>query len=198
LVAAKLQGAYLGDAKLQGADLVDAKLQGAYLRAAKLQGANLIRVELQGADLTWVEIWLASFPDGLGEQSPAPIGLPYLRPSALTADGRAILKIQLKGSVGDGQLLERLMKDLDAILRDDAPNWADGDRWSSYIREAKEPLPDALAQYLAAMVCSDSGIAENLARRAMALMMLLMKAKAITPSHSHKRFSNQVVKVRRD
>jgi hypothetical protein len=83
----------------------------------------------------------------------------------LTADARANLKKQLKDSVGDGQLLERLMKQID-ILRDEAPDWADWVSWKSYIDAAKEPSPHALAQYLAKLACTDSRTAEGLGRRA--------------------------------
>ena len=168
---AELQGADMRGAKLQGADLrcgpasgdcelargaasgrgLDkAKLQGADLRGAQLQATKLDEAELQGADLTGVEIWLASFPDGLGEQSPAPIGLPHLQTSPLTPEAWAELKKQLRTSISDGHLSERLIDDLDPILRDDAPNWADERRWTSYIDETKmktkEPSPDALRQ----------------------------------------------------
>ena len=48
-------------------------------------------------------------------------------------------------SVSDDQLLERLIEDLDPILRDDPPDWADKANWSRY-GETKEPSPDGLAQ----------------------------------------------------
>ena len=168
LPGADLQGADLRFANLQGADLDNAALQGADLRWAYLQATKLHGAKLQGADLTGVEIWRASFPDGLGEQSPAPIGLPETSP--LTPEAWDELKKQLRTSISDGQLSERLINDLDPILGDDAPDWADKDRWTSYIDETKmktkEPSPDAFAQYLANLACSDSRTAEGLARRA--------------------------------
>ena len=89
-----------------------------------------------------------------------------LNTSPLTADARAKLKTRLRDSVSDDQLSERLIEDLDPILRDDAPNWADEARWGD-IGKTKGPSPDALAKYLAEMACADSRIAEGLARRAM-------------------------------
>ena len=173
LPGAQLQGADLRGAQLQGADLDNATLQGADLRGAHLQATKLHGVKLQGADLTGVEVWLASFPDSLLQQSPelpAPIGLPETSP--LTPEVWDELKKQLRTSISDGQLSERSKDDLDPILGDDAPDWADKDRWTRYIDETKmktkEPSPDALAQYLAGLACSNSGTAEGLARRAMA------------------------------
>ena len=119
LPGADLQGADLRFANLQGADLDNAALQGADLRWASLQATKLHGAKLQGADLTGVEIWRASFPDGLGEQSPAPIGLPETSP--LTPEAWDELKKQLRTSISDGQLSERLINDLDPILGDDAP-----------------------------------------------------------------------------
>jgi uncharacterized protein YjbI with pentapeptide repeats len=161
---AKLHGADLSDAKLQGANLDGAELHGADLRYAKLQGADLSGAELHGADLTGVDIWQAMFPHFI-KQSPPPVGLPDLRLSPLTADDRKILKIQLEGSAGDGQLLQRLMKDLDRILRDDAPIWADWVSWKDFIEATGKPLPGKLAEYLADMACREPATAENLARR---------------------------------
>ena len=150
---AKFQGADLRYAELQKAHLYRARLQGADLRLAKLQGANLREAQLQGADLTVAEIWLASFPDGLWEQSPAPIGLPETSP--LRPEVRAELEKQLRTSLSDGQF------------------WPDEEKWTSYIdamkMKPKEPSPDARAQNaqnLADLACSNSGIAEGLARRA--------------------------------
>jgi hypothetical protein len=166
LRGAVLQGADLQGAELRGADLYQAQLQGADLRAAKLQGANLTKAQFRGADLTGVEIWLTSFPDDLGVQSPPPIGLRGLKLSPLETNAWAELKKQLQASLSDR---ESLSEHFDFILRDDAstPNWADEARWECYIAAAKEPSPDALTQYLADMACGDSRIAESLGKRAM-------------------------------
>jgi hypothetical protein len=125
----------------------------------------LDNAQLQGADLTGVEIWLASFPDSLLQQSPelpAPIGLPDT--SSLTP------VVWDRTSIGDAPLLERLTVALGSIKRGDAPEWADEGSWKSYIAEkmkTKDPSPDALARYFADLACSDSGTADGLARRAM-------------------------------
>src|SRR4029077_8730962 len=80
----KLQGADLRGTQLQGADLRGARLQGADLQGAQLQDADLQGAELRGAVLTSAEIWLARFPPGLVDQSPAPLGLADVNLSALT------------------------------------------------------------------------------------------------------------------
>src|SRR6476469_3567263 len=80
----KLQSADLRGAQLQGADLRGAQLQGADLQGAQLQDADLQGADLRGAVLTSAEIWLARFPPGLVDQSPAPLGLADVNLSALT------------------------------------------------------------------------------------------------------------------
>ena len=50
-MAARLQGAFLGEAQLQGANLEHAQFQEAVLREAQLQGANLRYAQLQEAVL---------------------------------------------------------------------------------------------------------------------------------------------------
>ena len=151
LRTANFQGANLREVNLLGADLREAELQGADLRGAHLQGADLREAKLQGTDLTGANIWLASFPHGLRDQSPAALGVVEVAP--LTAAARAKLKKEIQGSVTDGQLMD----DLDPILRDDPPKWADAASWTRYLSEAKEPSPDELAQYLTGLACRGAG-----------------------------------------
>jgi hypothetical protein len=167
---AKLQGADLSYAQLQGADLKEAKLQGADLSYAQLQGVDLKDAQLQGADLASAEVWLVNFPPGLTNQSPIPRGLADLKMSSLTADAKAKLKQDLTASITDPVVLSLVTSRLDPILRDDPPNWEDGDTaWHEYVNKAKEqePSADKIVQFLAGMACDDTEgyIANRMARR---------------------------------
>ena len=167
---AKLQGADLSYAQLQGADLREAKLQGADLSYAQLQGVDLKDAQLQGADLASAEVWLVNFPLGLTNQSPIPRGLADLKMSSLTADAKAKLKQDLTASITDPVVLSFVTSRLDPILRDDPPNWEDGDTaWHEYVNKAKEqePFADKIVQFLAGMACDDTEgyIANRMAQR---------------------------------
>ena len=167
---AKLQGADLSYAQLQGADLREAKLQGADLSYAQLQGVDLKDAQLQGADLASAEVWLVNFPPGLTNQSPIPRGLADLKMSSLTADAKAKLKQDLTASITDPVVLSVVTSRLDPILRDDPPNWEDGDTaWHEYVNKAKEqePSADRIVQFIAGMACDDTEgyIANRMARR---------------------------------
>ncbi len=166
LASAQLKGADLYDAQLQGANLSKAQLQGADLRWAQLQGADLTGAELRGADLKGAEVWLASFPRGLDNQSPAPLGVADLDFSPLTAKAKAELKKRLQANITDEQLLARFH--LDPILRDGATEWKHEDKWNQYVSQAREPPPDELVDFLADMACGDRGgyIANSMAKRA--------------------------------
>jgi uncharacterized protein YjbI with pentapeptide repeats/transposase-like protein len=166
LTSAQLQGADLYQAELQGADLKAAQLQGADLGGAQLQGADLTQAQLQGADLTDGEVWLANFD--LANQSPIPLGLADLKMLPPTVDARATLRRELQADVTDDKLLKGLLDSLNPILRDDPPKWADEERWSRYVTQAKGPSPDELVQFLAGMACGDpeGHIANGIARRA--------------------------------
>jgi hypothetical protein len=66
-----------------------------------LQGADLSGARLQGADLTSVRVWLVSFPDGLDNRSPAPLGVASLDLSPPTAGAKAQLKERLQAAITD-------------------------------------------------------------------------------------------------
>ncbi len=168
LLQAKLQGADLSHAELQGANLSAAELQGADLREAELQGADLRFAELQGADLQDVDVWLASFPDDLANQSPAPLGVADLDLSPPTTEAKAEFKKRIPANITDEQLLAKLIERLDPILRDDPPEWEDEDKWNQYRSQVTEPPPDKLASFLAKLACGDRGgyIANSMAQRA--------------------------------
>ncbi|MGA7545221.1 MAG: pentapeptide repeat-containing protein [Methyloceanibacter sp.] len=167
---AQLQGANLSSAQLQGADLSNAQLQGADLSYAQLQGVDLKDAQLQGADLASAEVWLVNFPPGLTNQSPIPLGLADLELSPPTAEAKAELRQKLQANITDDKLLERLLDRLKPILQDDPAKWEDEDSWSRYVSQAKEPSPDEIVQFLAAMACDDTEdtegfIADRMARR---------------------------------
>jgi Pentapeptide repeats (8 copies) len=145
-----------------------ARLEGANLRRAQLQGADLRGAQLQGADLRDANVWLASFPRDLANQSPVPLGLADLRMSPLTADAKAELRQEIQARIGDAELFDRVIDRLYPILRDDPPKWEDEEIWNEYIHRAKEPSTDELIQFLAYMACSDpwGNIAVGMARRA--------------------------------
>jgi tetratricopeptide (TPR) repeat protein len=165
----------------------NARLSGANLGGAELQGADLRGAKLQGADLTDAEIWLASFPGNLAEQTPAPLGVANLKMSPPEADAKAKLKTKLQ-TITDAKLLERLMERLEPILRNVPPNWEDEDSWREYIRQANEPPPEELAQLLGQMACGDSkgDVSQEIARRAIAKELarkVLNRRSKQTPSY---------------
>ena len=165
---AKLQGANLRGAQLQGADLSYANLQGADLNGAQLQGAKLEGVQLQGADLASAEVWLVNFPRDLINQSPASLGLADLEMSSLTPDAKAQLKQDLNASITDPVVLPVVISRLDEILRNEPPNWDDGNSWADYVSKAKEPTADELARFHADLACNEieGHIANRMAERA--------------------------------
>ncbi|MGB6767041.1 MAG: pentapeptide repeat-containing protein [Methyloceanibacter sp.] len=152
---ANLQGADLRGAQLQGADLSYANLQGADLRGAQLQGAKLEAVQLQGADLASADVWLVNFPSDLADQSPAPLGMAALKMSPLTPDAQAQLKQDLNASITDSTVLPVVMSRLDEILRNEPPNWEDGNSWTDYVSKAKQPSAEELARFHADLACGD-------------------------------------------
>jgi hypothetical protein len=152
---ATLQGADLRGAQLQGADLSYANLQGADLRGAQLQGAKLEAVQLQGADLASADVWLVNFPSDLADQSPAPLGVAALKMSPLTPDAQAQLKQDLNASITDSTVLPVVMSRLDEILRNELPNWEDGNSWTDYVSKAKQPSAEELARFHADLACGD-------------------------------------------
>ena len=166
----KLQGAFLREAQLQGANLSSAQLQGADLSYAQLQGVDLKDAQLQGADLASAAVWLVNFPPGLTNQSPIPLGLADLELSPPAAEAKAELRQKLQANITDDKLLERLLDRLKPILQDDPAKWEDEESWSRYVSQAKEPSPDEIVQFLAAMACDDTEdtegfIADRMARR---------------------------------
>ena len=165
---AKLQGANLRGAQLQGADLRFAQLQGADLEGAQLQDADLEGVELQGAALSGAEIWLAKFPRTLPEQSPAPLGLADMKMSAPTVDGKAQLKQGIETDITDPELRGVVMARLGKILSNEPLNWDDATSWEDYVRSAKAPSPQELAEFHAKLACDDAdgAIATSMAARA--------------------------------
>ena len=152
---ANLQGADLRGAQLQGADLSYANLQGADLRRAQLQGAKLEAVQLQGADLASADVWLVNFPSDLADQSPAPLGVAALKMSPLTPDAQAQLKQDLNASITNSTVLPVVMSRLDEILRNEPPNWEDGNSWTDYVSKAKQPSAEELARFHADLACGD-------------------------------------------
>ena len=152
---ANLQGADLRGAQFQGADLSYANLQGADLRGAQLQGAKLEAVQLQGADLASADVWLVNFPSDLADQSPAPLGVAALKMSPLTPDAQAQLKQDLNASITDSTVLPVVMSRLDEILRNEPPNWEDGNSWTDYVSKAKQPSAEELARFHADLACGD-------------------------------------------
>ena len=166
----KLQGAFLREAQLQGANLSSAQLQGADLSYAQLQGVDLKDAQLEGADLASAAVWLVNFPPGLTNQSPIPLGLADLELSPPAAEAKAELRQKLQANITDDKLLERLLDRLKPILQDDPAKWEDEESWSRYVSQAKEPSPDEIVQFLAAMACDDTEdtegfIADRMARR---------------------------------
>ena len=166
----KLQGAFLREAQLQGANLSSAQLQGADLSYAQLQGVDLKDAQLQGADLASAAVWLVNFPPGLTNQSPIPLGLADLELSPPAAEAKAELRQKLQANITDDKLLERLLDRLKPILQDDPAKWEDEESWSRYVSQAKEPSPDEIVPFLAAMACDDTEdtegfIADRMARR---------------------------------
>ena len=155
LNSAQLQGADLSKAQLQGAELNYANLQGADLRGAQLQGAKLEAVQLQGADLASADVWLVNFPSDLADQSPAPLGVAALKMSPLTPDAQAQLKQDLNASITDSTVLPVVMSRLDEILRNEPPNWEDGNSWTDYVSKAKQPSAEELARFHADLACGD-------------------------------------------
>ena len=164
----RLQGADLRGAQLQGADLSGAQLQGADLRGAQLQDADLQGAELRGSIVTSAEIWLARFPPGLVDQSPAPLGLGDMKLSALTPEAKALLRQNLDTEITDPVVRPVMIARLDPILRHEPPNWEDAKSWADYAGEAKEPSPEDLARFHAGLACDDGEgyIATSLAERA--------------------------------
>jgi len=164
----KLQGADLRGAQLQGADLRGARLQGADLQGAQLQDADLQGAELRGAVLTSAEIWLARFPPGLVDQSPAPLGLADLKLSALTPEAKAQLGQVLNTEITDPVVRPVVIARLDPILRHEPPNWEDAKSWEDYAGKAKAPSPQDLARFHAGLACDDGEgyVATGLAGRA--------------------------------
>jgi hypothetical protein len=152
---ANLQGADLRGAQLQGADLSYANLQGADLRGAQLQGCKLDAVHLQSADLSSADVWLVNFPSDLADQSPAPLGVAALKMSPLTPDAQAQLKQDLNASITDSTVLPVVMSRLDEILRNEPPNWEDGNSWTDYVSKAKQPSAEELARFHADLACGD-------------------------------------------
>ena len=155
LNSAQLQGADLSKAQLQGAELNYANLQGADLRGAQLQGAKLEAVQLQGADLASADVWLVNFPSDLADQSPAPLGVAALKMSPLKPDAQAQLKQDLNASITDSTVLPVVMSRLDEILRNEPPNWEDGNSWTDYVSKAKQPSAEELARFHADLACGD-------------------------------------------
>jgi uncharacterized protein YjbI with pentapeptide repeats len=155
LNSAQLQGSDLSKAQLQGAELNYANLQGADLRGAQLQGAKLEAVQLQGADLASADVWLVNFPSDLADQSPAPLGVAALKISPLTPDAQAQLKQDLNASITDSTVLPVVMSRLDEILRNEPPNWEDGNSWTDYVSKAKQPSAEELARFHADLACGD-------------------------------------------
>ena len=164
----KLQGTDLRGAQLQGADLRGARLQGADLQGAQLQDADLQGAELQGAVLASAEIWLARFPPGLVDQSPAPLGLADVKLSALTPEAKAQLSQVLNTEITDPVVRPVVLARLDPILRHEPPNWEDAKSWEDYAGSARAPLPEDLARFHAGLACDDveGYIATSLAGRA--------------------------------
>jgi hypothetical protein len=164
----KLQGADLRGAQLQGADLRGARLQGADLQGAQLQDADLQGAELQGAVLASAEIWLARFPPGLVDQSPAPLGLADVKMSALSPEAKAQLRQVLNTEITDPLVRPVVIARLDPILRHEPPNWEDAKSWENYSGNAKTPSPEELARFHAGLACDDGEgyIATSLAERA--------------------------------
>ena len=164
----KLQGADLRGAQLQGADLRGARLQGADLQGAQLQDADLQGAELRGAVLASAEIWLARFPPGLVDQSPAPLGLADVKLSALTPEAKAQLGQVLNTEITDPVVRPVVIARLDPILRHEPPNWEDAKSWEDYAGKAKAPSPEDLARFYAGLACDDGEgyIATSLAGRA--------------------------------
>jgi hypothetical protein len=167
---ANLQGADLRGAELQGADLSYTNLQGADLKGAELQGAKLEGVQLQGADLASAEIWLVKFPRDFASQSPAPLGLADLKMSPLSPEAKAQLKQDLSTDIRDPEVLTVVSARLDEILRNEPPNWDDGNSWQDYVSTAKEPSAEELARFHAELACDDTEgtIANSMAGRAKA------------------------------
>jgi hypothetical protein len=115
-----------------------------------------------------VEIWLARFPPGLVDQSPAPLGLADMKLSALTPEAKAQLGQVLNTEITDPVVRPVVIARLDPILRQEPPNWEDAKNWEDYTGKAKAPSPQDLARFHADLACDDGGgyIATSLAGRA--------------------------------
>jgi Pentapeptide repeats (8 copies) len=140
------------------------------LEGAQLQDADLEGAALQGAVLASADIWLVKFPAGLSDQSPAPFGFADVKMSALMADAKAQLKQNLNTDITDREVLTVVTARLDQILRNEPPNWEDGNSWQDYISKTREPTAEELARFHAALACDDTEgtIANSIAGRAAA------------------------------
>ena len=47
------------------------------------------------------------------------------------------------------------MSRLDEILRNEPPNWEDGNSWTDYVSKAKQPSAEELARFHADLACGD-------------------------------------------
>ena len=147
-----------------------ANLQGADLKGAQLQGAKLDGVQLQGANLASAEIWLVEFPARPCQSVAGPSALADVKMSPLSPEAKAQLKQDLSAGITDPAVLAVVMSRLDEILRDEPPNWDDGNSWTDSVGKAKEPLAAELARFHAQLACDDTegAIANSMAARAAA------------------------------
>ena len=189
LNSAQLQGADLSKAQLQGAELSYANLQGADLtrsaasgcrfqlrqssgrgfEGGQLQGAKLEAGQASGRGLGHRQRFGSSiFLRDLADQSPAPLGVADLKMSPLSPEAKAQLKQDLNASITDPAVLPVVMSRLDEILRNEPPNWDDGNSWTDYVSKAKEPSAEELARFHADLACGDTEgtIANSMAARA--------------------------------
>ena len=76
--------------------------------------------------------------------------------SPLSPDAKAQLKQDLNTDITDPVVLPVVTARLDEILRNDPPNWEDGNSWTDYVSTAKEPSAEELARFHAELACDDT------------------------------------------
>ena len=116
------------------------QLQKPELSHANLQGTNLRGARLQGADLRYAKL-----------------------------RGADLEGAQLQDANLEGAELEGAVR-LDQIVRNEPPDWQDGNSWQEYVSKAKEPSAEELARFHADLACDDTEgyVANSLAGRAAA------------------------------
>ena len=118
--------------------------------------------------------------------------------SPLTADAKAKLNQDLKASITDHKVLSVVTSRLDPILRDEPPNWEDGDSWEDYVSKAKRnhPPTSSLSFMLIWLVTIPRAISRIAWPDELKSLKLNILEKAM-PRLSQARFSMRIVRAGR-